>query len=248
MSPLRRGSCYTACGHTPFSFRPISPLRLSSFIVLQAAFSSGSFKRLRSRVSASVDEEHECEGEEIAGSAQTCLVLTVEVDRPYSFSSSSASCSSTYRCSASAGDEEIQQHSVVDFGRRKKLRQGGSDFSEREWLYLALCLNYVRVPSCRNTQRVMYACAGRCLLTITVIIVVLRLPFGVGHPHSPEISRLGHVIPSFLALVHHLLGVCVPRYLASAYFHARACRWLGRHPGLLWIKIGLLAFASIVLD
>jgi hypothetical protein len=139
-------------------------------LVLQAAFSTEPFKQLRARIfSASVDEEDEDEGVESNDSGnQTGLVEAVKdhVER------SGGSVIFLFQLLRLAlvlallslsifnflGDEEMQQHSVVELWRKKKHkhRRGGGELSEREWLDLAFFLDYVRVPSAKSPTRVMH--------------------------------------------------------------------------------------------
>jgi hypothetical protein len=129
-------------------------------LILQAAFSSGLFKGFRSRVYAIVDEEDEDQGVGSNDSnTETGLISAVKDHVQRSGGSViilfqlsrlvlvlALLCLSIF---SFLRDEESQQHSVIDFLRKKKHkhkdRQDDGEFSEREWLDLAFCLNYVRI-------------------------------------------------------------------------------------------------------
>ena len=116
-------------------------------------------------------------------------------------------------------------HGASKHGRKKsknKHGHGGGSFSEREWIDLAFCLDYVR--------RVSSLSVGlSCLLALCPGIAICVL-FGVGRDYGAEYPTpcLGRVVPSIRAVARHLLRLCVPRCLAAPNFHAGASRSLGR--------------------
>ncbi len=114
-------------------------------------------------------------------------------------------------------------HGASKHGRKKpkhKHGHGGGSFSEREWIDLAFCLDYVRRVSSLSADL-------SCSLALCTGIAI-RVLFGVGRDHGAENPRLGRVFPSLLAVARHLLRLRVPRCLAIAHFYAGAGRWLGR--------------------
>ena len=238
MGPVVIHSLWTRPLLIPFYFALASVVVL----ILQAAFSTEPFKQLRPRVfSAAVDEEDEDEGVGSNDSGnQTGLIEAVKDHVERSGGSAiflfqllrlvlvlALLCLSIFNF---LRDEEVQQHSVIDLWRKKKNKhKRGGELSEREWLDLAFFLNYVRVPFAESLTRVMNI---EAVLVNCNFDLVLRLLFGVGRALGPKNPRFGRVVPSLLTLVYHLLRLRVPRYLATSYFHARACRWPGRRPTL----------------
>jgi hypothetical protein len=153
-------------------------------LVLQAAFSSGSFKRFRARIifATAVDEgEDEDEGvDSDDNSTQTGLVEAVK-DHVERSGGSAIFFFQFLRLvlvlallglsifSFLKDEEQVQQQDsvVVDLMRKKKHkhkhRQGqDSELSEREWLDLAFCLNYVRI-----SQESFYVLPAEAMLVLT---------------------------------------------------------------------------------
>ncbi len=112
-------------------------------------------------------------------------------------------------------------------GRKKpkhKHRHGGGSFSEREWIDLAFCLDYVRRVSSLSVDL-------SCSLALCTGIAI-RVLFGVGRDYGAENPHLGRIVPSLLTVARHLLRLRVPRCLAISHFHAGASRSLGRRLAL----------------
>ena len=106
-------------------------------------------------------------------------------------------------------------------GRKKpkhKHGHGGDSFSEREWIDLAFCLDYVRHVSSLSADL-------SCSLALCTGIAI-RVLFGVGRDHGAQNPRLGGVVPSILAVARHLLRLSVPscfgRCLLSRWCQQRA--------------------------
>ena len=224
MGPVVTHSLWTS----PLFIPSYSALASVVVLILQAASSTEPFKQLRARVFSAADDEGD-EDEGVGSNDSGDQTGLVEAFKDHVERSGGSAiflfqllrlvlvfallCLSIFNF---LEDEEVQQHSVVDLWRKKKNKhKRGGELSEREWLALTFFLNYVRVPSSRPPNLSLESCLN--------FDSVLRLLFGVGRAHGPKNPRLGRVDPSLLALVHHLLRLRVPRYLATSYFHARAC-------------------------
>ena len=168
-----------------------------------------------------------------------------------SFSSSRASCLCSCLCCARAPlpiDIRLPQgrRSVATLGRQFRAQKEtplrwcrDSDFSEREWLDLTLCLNHVRVPS-RHISHASHARTGRAVLVNYNCHYCLL--FGVGRPHT---RRTRASVASF-----HLLSITFSVYAyrdiwpLHTFTLVPADSWEGT---LLSVKIDLLAVVGIVI-